>query len=435
MLKRNIRSFFLFSLVVLLTACSSNLLLTQSKRFEKEADALLSADRTSEALLAYHQAVKADPANHTVVKKLIPLYQQQGRQREAANLLALLTEDEKSGLEPGNEPSLPEESEYLHLLWINRSYKDIPVGLAVDEKNVVITYLSGKIVVMQLSDGRIVWSTEVGEAITSAPMISAQFVIFGCESGKLYALDGETGKQIWSAVLPGPIFTRPLMDQTRVYVGSYSGKMSALEQSTGKVLWQVDASNAVLGAPVVDRETLYFGTTGGMIYALDRTTGKSLWEKPVKLAGSLEASPVVASDMLLMANNDSRLYALDLNGKAYYWQYSMPDSIYASPLVKGDRVYVFSIGQTAAALDIATGNPLWEQELPVPVRSTPQLAGEMLYFAGVSQPYLFEMETATGKITAKLDTADWIETGPLLSGKILLLAGKDGSVIAYRVDN
>ncbi len=346
---------------------------------------MLVADRTSEALLAYHQAIQTDTSNHSAIKKLIPLYQQQGRMREAAALFQKLGEAEKSGLIDGSSESSPAESDALKLRWFKAPIQDVPVGMAADSEMVVVTYSSGQVALLQINDGTLIWSKNVGKTITSAPSLSTDAVFLGCESGSVIALDRATGKQLWEILLPGTIYASVFVDQEYGYVGSYNGKMTALDLSTGSILWQTETGNAILNQPVLVKDSLYFGTTAGTVYSLDRKTGAALWKKPARLSGSLEAKPVVVDDMLLMPSNDSRLYALDLNGRDYYWQYSTPDSQYSSPIVQENRIYVFSIGQVAAALDLLSGNPIWEQDLPVPVRTTPVLAGGKLFFAGVTQ--------------------------------------------------
>ena len=103
-------------------------------------------------------------------------------------------------------------------------------------------------------------------------------------------------------------------------------------------------------------------------------------------------------------------------------------------MIQDGRVFVFSIGQTGCRIGLADRKPIWEAELPVPVRSTPVMVGSNIYFAGVSQPTLFEMDAASGLITGQMNTGDWIESGPVITGNTLLLAGKDGAVIAYRIN-
>ncbi len=417
-----------------LTGCSSSLFLNASQRLEREADQLLADDRKSEALLAFHQAAEADASNHSAIKKLIPLYVEQERIRQAKTEYSRLTQQEQSEMTEDLSQGKPSSSPPVNFLWINDLIQSEPVGLAADHDAIVASYKSGLVTLLKYADGSPFWTKNIRQTITSAPGITADWIILGCESGDVIALNRKSGDTVWTVNLTGSIFASPYISGDRVYIGSYNDRMTALDLPTGKILWQVETGDAVVSQPTLQNGILYFVTTGGKAHAIDANTGQARWNTPASLGGGLEVSPVPAGDMVLIAGTDSRLTSLSLSGDAYFWQYSMPDSIYASPLVHGRDVFVFSIGQQAARLQLATGKPVWEMELPVSVRSTPVIIGDGIFFAGVSQPHLFSLDAATGEIKSKIHTGDWIESGPLVQGKLLLIAGKDGAVIAYQVN-
>ena len=122
----------------LLAGCSPVIFLSSSQRYEQEADNLLASDRTSEALLAYYQAFQADSSNHAVVKKMIPLYRQQGRLREADFFVNKLTEQEINDLDVGIPVPQPEGSSGLKFQWLQVPTHDEPAGLAADNEGAVI---------------------------------------------------------------------------------------------------------------------------------------------------------------------------------------------------------------------------------------------------------------------------------------------------------
>jgi outer membrane protein assembly factor BamB len=421
-------------ILFLLAGCSPVIFLSPSQRFEQEADNLLANDRVSEALLAYYQAFQADSSNHAVVKKMIPLYRQQGRLREADFLVNKLTEQEIIDLDGGIHIPQPEGSTGLEFQWLQVPVHDEPIGLDADINFAVIAYRSGQVSLLKLGDGSVVWSQKMGQTISSPPGLSENAVLVGSDTGIITALDRLSGSILWKATVTGAVYASLLVDGSQGYIGSYSRKLTAIDLVSGSIIWQTDVADPVLNQPSLENDILYIGTTGGKVFALDRIIGKPLWDKPALLSGSIEGRPVLADNMLLVGSNDSRLYALALNGRDYFWQYSTSDSLYASPLIQEGHVFVFSIGQTAAALDLITGEPFWKVELPVPVRSTPVVVGSRIYFAGVSQPTLFEIDAKSGQITGQMNTGDWIESGPLITGNTLLLAGKDGAVIAYRLN-
>ena len=99
------------------------------------------------------------------------------------------------------------------------------------------------------------------------------------------------------------------------------------------------------------------------------------------------------------------------------------------PVTGDGRVYVISTGQKAAALDMTTGTPLWEKDPP---GSGPPDAGTQRQTVVLwpSQNDLYRLNADTGALLDRVDTGDWIEAGPILAGDMLLLAGKDGAVLA-----
>jgi len=433
---KRILACYLFAIIILacLAGCSSPLFLNASQRLEREADQLMSEDRKSEALLAYHQATNADPSNHSAIKKLIPLYMEQERIRQAEILYERLTRQEQADITVDLSQGKPSSTAPVNFLWMNNLIQSEPVGLTADPESIAVSYKSGVVTLLKSTDGSPFWTRDMRQTITSAPGVSVDRIIIGCESGDVIALDRKSGGTLWTVNLTGSVFAPPFISDGRVYIASYSSRVTSLDLSTGKTFWQVETGDAVVGQPMLQNDILYFATVGGSVNALDANTGRPRWNKPANLGGGLETSLVPTGDMLLIAGSDSRLTALIPTGDAYYWQYSMPDSIYASPILESSDIFVFSIGQQAARLQLETGMPVWEKQLPVSVRSTPASIGERLYFTGVSQPYLFVMNKATGEIISKIHTGDWIESGPVLQGNLLLIAGKDGAVIAYRID-
>jgi outer membrane protein assembly factor BamB len=430
-MKKHIILFLVFFFFIL-SGCSNAVFLTASQRFEQEGDELVGADRENEAVLAYHQAVSSDPDNRSARIKLASRYFQQGRTRESVVILSHLTDAEKSQLKTDGQVVNPENLEHIKLSWIKTPAMEIPSGIAADEEMVATSYTNGQVFGMKLQGGESIWSQKLGETISAPPAISSKSIIVCSESGKVTALDRSSGRVIWDVQLPGAIYADLLVIGPTGYVGSYKGTMTAINLTDGEILWQLDTGGPILAGAMEKDGILYFGTSIGSVYALDISNGKLQWEKPVQLSGGIESTPVLTENRLVIGTNDSRLYSLDLNGKDYYWSYSTTDSIYASSLVEASNVYLFSIGQSSAAVDLASGESIWEQELPVAVKNTPVINNSVIYFAGTTQPFLYEMDVTSGKITGKANTGDWIEIGPIEAGGYLLLAGKDGSILAYK---
>lgn len=135
----------------------------------------------------------------------------------------------------------------------------------------------------------------------------------GQKSGIYWALNPSNGRIVWSTQVGpggglGGIQWGSATDGHRVYVAisnsdhkpyrltpsgvpHNAGSWAALDASSGRVLWQVkvpgaDPSNPFLGAlgvgvVTVANGVVYAGATASGLYALDATTGRQLWSFPV----------------------------------------------------------------------------------------------------------------------------------------------------------
>ncbi|HEX7556694.1 MAG TPA: PQQ-binding-like beta-propeller repeat protein, partial [Leptolinea sp.] len=170
------------------TGCSPVLFLSVSQRLEMEGDSLQAADRISEAILAFHQAALADPSNYSALKKIIPLYQQLGRMREADAIRRQVSKQENSDQQITPKAESPQELDNLKFQWLKTPSQDVPVGLSADTEIIVVAYRNGQIASLRIDDGTSLWSVKLNEVITAAPVLSDTAVLLGCESGNIIAL-------------------------------------------------------------------------------------------------------------------------------------------------------------------------------------------------------------------------------------------------------
>ena len=126
------------------------------------------------------------------------------------------------------------------------------------------------------------------------------------------------------------------------------------------------------------------------------------------------------------------MYALSVASGDEHWQYSTPDVVYAQPVVVGDTVYVASSGQTLTALDVSSGRARWELRTVTALNDPPAVAGDRLYFVAAGDPNLYAVDRATGQVLWRMDTGDWLASGPVMVNGMVYLAGKDGTVSAFR---
>jgi len=406
-----------------------------SNRYLQEGDRLSGEQRQPEALLAYRQAVEADPENLPAIKKLANAYQAEGRRRLALSYLK-----QAQALQPA-DPDLagliaslqtPPSAAPLKLLWSAQLIGDVPVGYCLGQGKILVTYEKGLVAALDASSGKILWQVALSTPLSAPPALSNGLVFIGSQAGDLSALSASDGKKIWSFATKAPLYAAPAVTETRVFLASSDGSLYALSLPEGKLQWSFPTGGALRSSPLVAGPTVYFGSADARLYAVDLNNGSPRWQHGILTQGAVESQPAVNANRVVFGSGDGKIYSLAADSGGQYWHYDTPDSIYATPLIDTGMVYVASSGQILAALDELSGKPVWENSTSVAATTTPALAPTIIYYVGPDGPYLFAVDRQTGKDLWKLDTGDWISAGPLYSQGIIYILGKDGTLLAYR---
>ncbi len=159
-------------------------------------------------------------------------------------------------------------------------------------------------------DGSVIWQTRLDGALASQPTLVDGVLYVGTFANQVVAVQAEDGKVLWTAPASGWVWSAPAYADGTLFVGDLGGKIMALDAETGKEKWSVTQGGPVIGQPAVDNEALYFTTENGILIALT-PEGKPLWQH--NFDGKLYASPVVASDMLLVAPYKSTNFLVAMN--------------------------------------------------------------------------------------------------------------------------
>jgi outer membrane protein assembly factor BamB/Fe-S-cluster-containing hydrogenase component 2 len=405
-----------------------------SASYLTEGDRLAQTARQAEAILAYRHAVEQDPRNAVAQERLGRIYITQGRRR-----LAQLHLERALALRPGNAEitatlaQLKAQTTAPAPLWQTRLGDDMPAGVAWQGDTLYAALENGSVQALAVDTGRPRWQVKLPAGAASAPTPAEGLVLVGGADGTLYALATPDGAVRWRYVTPSPIHAAPEVAGQTVYCASSNGTLYALSLDKGELLWKYATHGPLYGRPTVDRGIVYFGSGDGVLYALDATSGAPRWPQGVLTQGPVDTQPVVVEERVLLGSSDGRLYALARESGGAFWRYSTPDGIYARPLVVTDTVYVASSGQVLAAVNLLTGKARWEWRTASALIYTPHVAEGVLYTTANSDANLYALDARSGKALWQLDTGDWLASGPLVSGTTMILAGKDGTVLAYRL--
>ena len=148
--------------------------------------------------------------------------------------------------------------------------------------------------------------------------IIENFVMAGMPAGKLVVLSLANGGVVWETVVAAPkgdneleritdIAGQPLVEKNRVCAVTYQGRAACYETEKGSQLWARPASSA--GRLAIDDLSIYLTDDVGAVVALDKNTGASVW-KQEKLSYRNLSSPLAINDYIVVGDFQGQVHFL-----------------------------------------------------------------------------------------------------------------------------
>ena len=110
----------------------------------------------------------------------------------------------------------------------------------VHGQRVFVGSLNRRMFALDSTTGRLLWESEVGGGIASAPTWVEGLVVFGANDGNLYALEADSGKEAWRFSLEAPVLTGPLASEGLLFAGADNGQAVALPWHLGQYDWAAE---------------------------------------------------------------------------------------------------------------------------------------------------------------------------------------------------
>jgi outer membrane protein assembly factor BamB len=238
---------------------------------------------------------------------------------------------------------------------------------------------SGEFVVVRSGDNRIFgldardgsrrWEYQtVTPALTlrSNPGVAIieNFVMAGMPAGKLVVLSLDNGGVVWETVVAAPkgdneleritdIAGQPLVEHNKVCAVTYQGRAACYETEKGSQLWARPASSA--GRLAVDDLSVYLSEDVGAVVALDKNAGTSVWKQD-KLSYRNLSSPLAFKDFVVVGDFEGQVHFLKFEDGSFAARVATDGSrISSAPRILDDRVLVQTREGGLYALSVGPG--------------------------------------------------------------------------------
>ena len=172
------------------------------------------------------------------------------------------------------------------------------------------------------------------------------FVIAGMPAGKLIVLNIANGGLVWETVVAAPkgdneleritdIAGPPLVEAGRVCAATFQGRAACYETQKGGQLWARPAST--VGSPAADDLSVYLSEDTGAVVALDKSSGASVW-KQSKLSYRTLSAPLATKDYVVVGDFEGQVHFLKFEDGSFAARIATDGGgIAAAPKLMGDN--------------------------------------------------------------------------------------------------
>jgi outer membrane protein assembly factor BamB len=191
---------------------------------------------------------------------------------------------------------------------------------------VLTGYASGKIAAVNLKNGRLLWETPVAQPqgrseierlidVDAPALVSGRTLLAAAYQGKIVAVNLENGRLLWSRDIS--TYSALAVDSSNVYVSDVRGTVYALDLRSGSTVWKQDKlALRRLSAPAVTGNAVAVADFEGYVHWLAREDGRFLARERVVSAAVLVA-PIADGDTVYVTSQNGYLSALRLGTRRY----------------------------------------------------------------------------------------------------------------------
>lgn len=287
-------------------------------------------------------------------------------------------------------------------------------------------------------------------------------VVYGYD--RLYGLDAAGGEELWTIEGTYGAGQAPSPPGDGVLLVSGLGPdertnlapLLAVDPATGAELWQAGCimggyggrvTAAAEGAVFLASTCLGRGEPVTEIIAYEAATGRERWRSgdlqyrndDEGYAIGLATAPFYVSGLVIFANHDSKVWALDADTGEVAWSREIATPPYSAQIVPGeDMVFAWPQQESAVvALDATTGEELWRLDTVHPTTGPLGLTFHNHPLATGGLAYLFETPSRLVALEAKTGMPAWardIEAGLMTADDRALYVGGRNSIRALDLD-
>ncbi len=244
---------------------------------------------------------------------------------------------------------------------------EIGCGLTTDlltlNGNIIAVSTTDMIYSISAIDSSFQWSFDPPDSLNSdfwpsSPVVIDSRVLFGTMTGELYLLRGKDGQIVWSTKLGERITTPLTIAEGNCYLGTESGRVITLDFSEKKIETIASLNSFVYGKIVEADGLLFLHTNGfqsnveGQFHCLNALDGKKLWTVSAVTDDPWSVkSPVLMGAHVITGTGLGSLLFIERRSGLINERVQMPGAV-RSIRVHGKELYIGTLDGSVSKLQL-----------------------------------------------------------------------------------
>lgn len=286
----------------------------------------------------------------------------------------------------------------------------------------------------KISDLELEWEFKGDGAIQGAIVGNDEYLAFNTLNGSLYVLNMD-GKLVYKRQVEGRLFNSPLLDENghNIFIATGSGKVISYSLNDGKRVWNttIGRGSSIQSSPKLKEDTLIVTSYDSNVYCLDPDTGLEIWNF-TGCGGQIHTTPAFFEDndrdLVIFGSCDGKLYALNRETGTEAWSFQA-EYIPSSPSLRNGRVYFGSFDERLYCLNASDGMEIWNTTLGSSIFSSPSISDDHVSAAS-DDGKLHLLDPTNGDLLWSIEITDSsLETSPVLIKEHVLVTYSSGLAI------
>ncbi|HEX8457210.1 MAG TPA: PQQ-binding-like beta-propeller repeat protein [Pyrinomonadaceae bacterium] len=326
----------------------------------------------------------------------------------------------------------------LTIRWQFDSKNTTSLSPASNSGRLYLPLTSGEIVSLNVTNGQLLWRTEIGGQFSASPIADERGVYLASRNedinnsretlrstGAIRALSQSTGITLWMRTLHFPLQGGLVSSATKLFGGSADGRVYAFNKATGEILWVFQHTSAFSSYPMLHNGRLYIGSEDGTLLAIDETSGTILWR--YRTRGALRGTVAAGDNIIFYGSNDGYVYAYSEISSRLLWRRRTGAGVQAVVLT-GSGIVATSLDNFVYLLSPKRGELIWKRQLAGRIAALPLIDTRSALFAPLGGDACVVLSLRDGKQLNTLPVGEEGNTGatPLVADNLLLIPTRRG---------